>query len=131
MIDKDLAAALLARGLGADALLLLTDVPAVQAGWGTPHARDIGDATPEALRGLPFAEGSMGPKIEAACRFAEATGGIAGIGALADARAILEGDRGTRVRCGSAPGVGAEADHVDVGHDPLRRLAGRVGDEQV
>ena len=50
VIDKDLAAALLARGLGADALLLLTDVPAVQADWGTPDARDSGGRTPEQLR---------------------------------------------------------------------------------
>jgi carbamate kinase len=97
VIDKDLAAALLARGLGADALLLLTDVPAVQRDWRTPVARDIPRATPDALRELSFAAGSMGPKIEAACRFAEATGGLAGIGALADAGAILRGERGTLV----------------------------------
>jgi carbamate kinase len=97
VIDKDLAAALLARGLGADALLMLTDVPAVQAGWGTPQARDLGDVSAPELRAMSFAEGSMGPKIEAACRFAEATHGLAGIGALADARAILQGRRGTRV----------------------------------
>jgi carbamate kinase len=97
VIDKDLAAALLARGLGADALLLLTDVPAVQADWRTPVARDIRRASPEQLRAGSFAAGSMGPKIEAACRFVEATGGQAGIGALADARAILEGERGTLI----------------------------------
>ncbi|MGZ8649997.1 MAG: carbamate kinase [Solirubrobacteraceae bacterium] len=97
VIDKDLAAELLARGLKADALLMLTDVPAVQAGWGTPEARELGDVSAQELRGMSFAEGSMGPKIEAACRFAEATHGLAGIGALRDARAILEGDRGTRV----------------------------------
>ena len=97
VIDKDLAAALLARGLGAGALLLLTDVPAVQVDWRTPVARDIGRASPDELRRLSFAAGSMGPKIEAACRFVDATGGRAGIGALADARAILEGTRGTLI----------------------------------
>src|SRR4051794_9773726 len=97
VIDKDLAAALLARGLGADALLLLTDVPAVQTGWGTPEARELGDVSARELRAKTFAEGSMGPKVEAACRFAEATGHLAGIGALSDARAILEGRTGTRV----------------------------------
>ena len=97
VIDKDLAAALLAEGLGADALLMLTDVPAVQSGWGTPHARDLGDVSAQELRTMLFAEGSMGPKIDAACRFVEATQGLAGVGALADARAILEGRRGTRV----------------------------------
>jgi carbamate kinase len=97
VIDKDLAAALLARGLGADALLLLTDVPIVQADWGTPHARDIDKASPWELRKLSFADGSMGPKVEAACRFVDATRGVAGIGALADARAILSGRRGTTI----------------------------------
>ena len=76
---------------------MLTDVPAVQIGWGTPQARDLGDVSAQQLRTVSFADGSMGPKIEAACRFAEATSGLAGIGALADARAILEGRRGTRV----------------------------------
>jgi carbamate kinase len=97
VIDKDLAAALLARGLGADALLMLTDVSAVQVGWGTPEARDIGDVSARELRAMSFAEGSMAPKVEAACRFAEATHALAGIGALADARAILQGRGGTRV----------------------------------
>ena len=97
VIDKDLAAALLARGLGADALLMLTDVPAVQAGWGTPEARELAHVSPSELRELSFAQGSMGPKVEAACRFVEATGGFAGIGALADARAILQRRRGTRI----------------------------------
>ena len=97
VIDKDLAAALLARGLGAEALLLLTDVPAVQADWGTPAARDLRQVTPDELRDMSFADGSMGPKVEAACRFAEAGHGVAGIGALADAREILRGHRGTTV----------------------------------
>ena len=97
VIDKDLAAALLARGLGADALLMLTDVGAVQVGWGTDHARELADVTTDALRSMSFAAGSMGPKVQAACRFAESTGGLAAIGALADALAILEGRRGTRV----------------------------------
>jgi carbamate kinase len=97
VIDKDLAAALLARGLGADALLMLTDVGAVQVGWGTDHARELADVTTDELRSMTFAAGSMGPKVQAACRFAESTGGLAAIGALADALAILEGRRGTRV----------------------------------
>jgi carbamate kinase len=97
VIDKDLAAALLARGVGADALLLLTDVPVVQADWGTSLARDIDRAAPWELRRLSFADGSMGPKVEAACRFVEATTGMAGIGALADAREILRGNRGTLI----------------------------------
>src|SRR5215212_8516822 len=97
VIDKDLATSLLARELGADALLLLTDVPAVVAGWGTDEARPLLEATPGELRSMGLAAGSMGPKVEAVCRFAEATGGIAGIGALDDAAAILRGEAGTLV----------------------------------
>ena len=97
VIDKDLAAELLARGVEADFLLLLTDVDAVQRDWGTPAARPIGRATPSELRGLEFANGSMGPKVEAACRFVEATGGTAGIGALEDAAAIVAGTASTLV----------------------------------
>ena len=98
VVDKDLAAALLAEGLGADALLMLTDVPAVEVGWGTPTARRLGDVTVGELSGMTFAPGSMGPKVQAACRFAERTGGLAAIGSLADAVDILEGRCGTRVR---------------------------------
>jgi carbamate kinase len=97
VIDKDLAAALLATGLDADALLLLTDVPAVEADWGTPRARPLREASVAELGAMSFAAGSMGPKVEAACRFAERTGGLAAIGALGDAAAILRGERGTRV----------------------------------
>jgi carbamate kinase len=97
VIDKDLAAALLARRLAAQFLLLLTDVPAVELDWGTPRARPLGMATPAELRAYRFAAGSMGPKIEAACRFVEATGGRAAIGALADAAAILRGQAGTTI----------------------------------
>ncbi len=100
VIDKDRAAALLASGLGADALLMLTDVSAVQLGYGTAGARPLHDIDAEELRGHAFAAGSMGPKVEAACRFAEETGGLAAIGSLADAAAILRGERGTRVRAG-------------------------------
>ncbi len=97
VIDKDLAAALLARELGADALLLLTDVEAVEADHGGPAARPIRAATPEELRSLELPSGSMGPKAEAACRFVEASGGTAAIAALADAAAALRGDAGTIV----------------------------------
>jgi carbamate kinase len=98
VIDKDLAAALLARELHADALLLLTDVDAVYLNWNTPEASPLSSTTPRELRQHRFAPGSMGPKVEAACRFVEATGGLAGIGRLEDALALLEGRRGTRVR---------------------------------
>jgi carbamate kinase len=97
VIDKDLASELLARSLGARYLLMLTDVPAAMRGWGTADAAPIRRATPSELRALEFAAGSMGPKIEAACRFVERTGGTAGIGALADAQRIVAGDAGTTV----------------------------------
>jgi carbamate kinase len=97
VVDKDLSAALLAEKLEADFLLMLTDVPVVEIGWGTPEARAIRSATPAEMRSMDFAAGSMGPKVEAACRFAELTGGAAGIGRLDQAAAILAGDAGTIV----------------------------------
>jgi len=97
VIDKDLAAELLARSLEADFLLMLTDVGAVMHDWGTPDARPIGRTTPTELRGIQFANGSMGPKVAAACRFVEATGGSAAIGALEDAARIVAGTAGTMV----------------------------------
>jgi len=98
VIEKDLAAALLAREIGAAALLLLTDVDAAYEAWGTNFKRPIRETTPEPLRKMSFTVGSMQPKIEAACRFVEAGRGFAGIGLLEDAAAILEGKRGTIVR---------------------------------
>jgi len=98
VIDKDLAGELLARSLGADFFLMLTDVPAVMSGWGTPETEPIRQATVAELRPLDFASGSMSPKVEAACRFVERTGGTAAIGALEDAAEILAGEAGTTIR---------------------------------
>jgi carbamate kinase len=92
VIDKDLASALLARHLHADALLLLTDVDAVL--WDGAPLREI---TPQALRGMQFEAGTMQPKVEAACRFVESGGRFAGIGRLENAAALLAGASGTRV----------------------------------
>ncbi|QKW48618.1 carbamate kinase [Streptomyces buecherae] len=97
VVDKDLTAALLAEALEADALLLLTDVPHVQSDYGTERAAPITHTTPAELRGLDFPAGSMGPKVEAVCRFVELTGDMAAIGALEDAQAILDGTAGTIV----------------------------------
>ena len=99
VIDKDRTAALLAIGLRADALLLVTDVDAVYADW-PGRERPLREASPAELRRLALDPGSMGPKAEAACRFAEARGKPAMIGALAEARRVLEGRAGTRVRPG-------------------------------
>ena len=97
VIDKDFAAALLAESIGADFLLLLTDVPAVWTRWPMENGTPIGKTTPAELRRLSFAPGSMAPKVEAACRFVERTGGSAGIGAIEQANAILQGAAGTIV----------------------------------
>lgn len=98
VIDKDLSAAMLAAALGADGLVMLTDVPAVYAGWGTAEARPIRHTTAAALHRMSFASGSMGPKVEAACRFVTATGGWAAIGALDEAEALVGHTAGTIVR---------------------------------
>jgi carbamate kinase len=92
VIDKDLAAELLARSVGAERLLLLTDVPAVE--WDGEPLRRVAAAE---LRRLHFEPGSMGPKVEAACRFVERTGGVAAIGALDEAPDLLDGRAGTIV----------------------------------
>ena len=97
VIDKDLASALLAKDLGADALVIVTDVDAVYEGWGTPEQRAIRRATPEALMATEFAAGSMGPKVRAACSFAAETGGLAAIGSITDTGALLRGETGTIV----------------------------------
>ena len=97
VIDKDLGAALLGRELGADALLVLTDVDGVEDGFGTPEATLLGRVTVAELRARSFPRGSMGPKVDAACRFVEATGRPAMIGKLEDAVDLLDGTRGTFV----------------------------------
>ncbi|WP_144578766.1 carbamate kinase [Agrobacterium sp. DE0009] len=97
VIDKDLAAELMARELEADFLAILTDVDSVYVGWGTPHQRAIRTASPDALEEIQFPAGSMGPKVEAACRFVRATGNRACIGSLKDLAAMIEGTAGTTV----------------------------------
>lgn len=94
VIDKDAATALLARQLGADALLLLTDVDAIYRDFGKDSASPISALTVSQARELDLPAGSMGPKLEAAAEFAE-RGGISGIGRLEDALAILEHKAGT------------------------------------
>lgn len=97
VVDKDLTAALLARRLDADAFLLLTDVDAVYRRWGEASARPIASATPAELRDIRFREGSMGPKVEAACRFATRTGRRAAIGSLTDVTRVARGRAGTQI----------------------------------
>jgi carbamate kinase len=97
VIDKDLASALLACDIAADALLIVTDVDAVYSDWGTPDQKAIRRASPHALEHSEFAEGSMGPKVRAACMFVEQTGGFAAIGSIEDAQQLLRGEAGTVV----------------------------------
>lgn len=100
VIDKDHASGLLARALGADAYLMLTDVEGVFTDFGTPKQALMSRATPQELRRQSFPAGSMGPKVEAACDFVEGTGGFAAIGRLTDTMGLIEGTCGTVI----APG---------------------------
>ena len=97
VVDKDLTAALLARRLDADLLMMLTDVRAVQLDRGEDSEVEPAGVTPTELRQRSFAAGSMRPRVEAACRFVELTGRRAAIGSLADAVAIARGEAGTQV----------------------------------
>ena len=96
VIDKDAASGLLAKELGADALLLLTDVDAVYRDFGTPDQARIASLLPDQAFALDLPAGSMGPKMAAAALFA-AYGGLAGIGRLDQAAEILDGQAGTRI----------------------------------
>jgi carbamate kinase len=104
VVDKDRASSLLAERLAADLLVLLTDVPNVELDWGTPHACPLRETTVTELRAHEFADGSMGPKVEAVAAFVEHTGRPAVIGSLFEAEAVVRGDAGTWVRPGPAEG---------------------------
>jgi carbamate kinase len=102
VVDKDFVAAMVATELGADALVLLTDVPAVMTGWGTSAQRALGqvraaDLAEDAADGA-FPAGSMGPKVAAAAAFVTGTGGRAAIGSLDDAAEVVAGTAGTQLR---------------------------------
>ena len=101
VVDKDLAAVVLAQAVDADALILLTDVDTVHVGWGSPgcvklRRLSLAGAADGVADGT-FAAGSMGPKVAAASEFVQRTGGFAAIGALDEALAVLEGRAGTRL----------------------------------
>jgi carbamate kinase len=98
VIDKDLAASLLAEELDADMLVIATDVDGVYTGWGTPERQKLGAVTVDEVVSMNLPAGSMGPKVRAACEFAAKTGNEAVIGSLADIDTIVEGSAGTRVR---------------------------------
>jgi carbamate kinase len=98
VVDKDLAAAQVAAELGADLLVILTDVPAVMSDFGTPQQRPLHEVTVEALEADSFPSGSMGPKVEAVCQFVRATGSRAAIGSLENVAEVFAGTSGTQVR---------------------------------
>ena len=100
VVDKDYVAALVAAEIGADLLVMLTDVPAVMTGFGTPSAQPLGAVTDSELAQMSFPAGSMGPKVTAACRFVTETGGRAAIGSLEQAADVISGTAGTQVRPG-------------------------------
>lgn len=97
VIDKDRAACLLAQKISADCLVILTDVDGLYQDWQTPNPKLVPAATVAELRGLTFAEGSMAPKVEAACQFVSNTGKPAFIGNLQDAAKVIAGLAGTRI----------------------------------
>jgi len=101
VVDKDLAAAILARDVDASVLLILTDVPRVQRGFGTDNPEELDRLTvAQALELLASGElgsGSMGPKVRAAVNFVEGGGSRAVIGDLDQALAALAGEGGTTV----------------------------------
>ncbi len=107
VIDKDLASELLAEDVAADLFLMATDVDGVYLDWGGPQQRRLDQVTPEELAAHEFAAGSMGPKVEAATRFAAKTGRRAAIGSLSYIAGIVAGTAGTNVIAAKTP-VAAE-----------------------
>lgn len=98
VVDKDLVAAHAAADLDADLLVILTDVTAVMADFGTPQQRPIHDVSVSELEAVAFPAGSMGPKVAAVCQFVRATGRRAAIGSLENVAAVFAGTSGTQVR---------------------------------
>lgn len=101
VIDKDLTAALIAQQVHADMLVIATDVDSVIADWGTDRARPIGEVTVDEMHRIAaeqgFAEGSMGPKVEAVTSFAESGSGVGVITSLAKIADAVDAKAGTRV----------------------------------
>jgi carbamate kinase len=99
IVDRDLVSALLATALEADVLVMLGSIRAFDINWGTWAERPLARTTPGALRTIMYelAQGTITPMVEAACRFVERTGGRAGIGAVEQAEAVIDGRAGTQV----------------------------------
>lgn len=110
VVDKDYVAAMLGIAVGADRLLVLTDVSSVMTDFGTPNAAPLHHVSLAELAGMSFPAGSMAPKIEGCRRFVAATGGSACIGSLSDAVALLAGTAGTT--------ISSTADRAAASRDP-------------
>jgi carbamate kinase len=104
VVDKDLAAAILARDVEAPTLLILTDVRSVQRGFGTDAAEELDRLSVSEARAMldagEFGAGSMGPKVRSAVNFLDGGGTRAAIGDLDDAVAVLAGTAGTTIVAG-------------------------------
>ena len=100
VIDKDLATSLLSQELDADLFVMATDVDGVYVDWGTPGQRRLDRVTTEELRAISFPAGSMGPKVDAATEFVDASGKRAVIGSLDQLEAMVAGTAGTNVVSG-------------------------------
>jgi carbamate kinase len=104
VVDKDHTAARLAGLVGAEVLAILTEVPSVVLGWGTPDARPLTELSVSAARRLladgEFPAGSMGPKVQACCDFVAAGAGRAVIGGLDAAVDVVLGTAGTTITPG-------------------------------
>lgn len=114
VVDKDLAAAVLARDLDAELLLILTDVDAVYADWGTPAQRPLrrlttAEAVDMDAHGM-FGEGSMAPKIRAAVDFVRRTKGRAIITSLEHGKQAVRGKAGTTITSTTSTSANAETE---------------------
>ena len=97
VIDKDLCSALLAENLEADLFIIATDVSAVFIDWGKPNQKAIAAVPPDVIGQMAFANGSMGPKVQAAVNFVKQTNKDAVIGSLSDIVDIIKGKAGTKI----------------------------------
>ncbi len=97
VIDKDMTAALIAEEVGAEHLLILTDGTHVCLNWGEPNEEKLHDVTVAEMQGYNFAAGSMGPKVDACCKFVKSTGNKGHIGDLHYALDVIKGDSGTHI----------------------------------
>jgi carbamate kinase len=113
VVDKDFTAAVLAAEVGADRLVLLTDVDSVKRNFGTPEQSSLLSVNTAELRKMLFPAGSMGPKVEACVQFVEQTGNVAVIGSLAQAAKVIDGSAGTTVTRAPDPAAPAARERSD------------------